>query len=479
MGTRGPSANDRLRTIWSSEMDQYFIGLMLEQINKGNLIDGNLFSKWAWIDMMSSFNEKFKFQYEKDILKNRHKVLRNLYRAVEKLLDHEGFSWDDYLQMVVADNKVWDDYIKVHPDARSLRIKTIPYYKDLCVIYKKVTDLRNSSPRNQNSEISGGISVSETSKSLQGSVSPNEYVSDFGENTSSGNGNIINEDNINFISQFSDNVTPWSEVDTDSKVVRTRTIWQPPMDQFFIDLLVDYVHKGNQNNGLFSKQVWMKMADLFNAKFGCKYGFEILKNRFKSLRRLYKVVKNLLDSDGFSWDDTRQMVAADDSVWQAYTNAHPTARQYMARPVPYYKDLCIIYRDTTSNIRDNHPSHNLTDAPGMKVFSPFRGTNFPEPSDSSEDQVDDLTESDIREYTQRDEGNFGNPRAKRARSSDEFDLTLVSVEKVVEAIQALPEMDEELILDACDFLEDEKKARTFLALDFKLRKKWLLRKLRP
>ncbi|CAG7894083.1 unnamed protein product [Brassica rapa] len=40
-------------------------------------------------------------------------------------------------------------------------------------------------------------------------------------------------------------------------------------------------------------------------------------------------------------------------------------------------------------------------------------------------------------------------------------------------------MDEELILDACDLLEDDLKAKTFLALNVKLRKKWLLRKLRP
>lgn len=39
------------------------------------------------------------------------------------------------------------------------------------------------------------------------------------------------------------------------------------------------------------------------------------------------------------------------------------------------------------------------------------------------------------------------------------------IESVIKAVQALPDMDEDLILDACVFLEDEKKARTFLALD--------------
>lgn len=54
----------------------------------------------------------------------------------------------------------------------------------------------------------------------------------------------------------------------------------------------------------------------------------------------------------------------------------------------------------------------------------------------------------------------------------------ILMEDVVDVLQAMPDMDDDLLLDACDFLEDEKKGRMFLALDASLRKKWLLRKLR-
>lgn len=53
-----------------------------------------------------------------------------------------------------------------------------------------------------------------------------------------------------------------------------------------------------------------------------------------------------------------------------------------------------------------------------------------------------------------------------------------SIEKALNALQAMPDIDEELVMDACDLLEDERKAKTFLALNVSLRKKWLLRKLR-
>ncbi|QCE16315.1 hypothetical protein DEO72_LG11g3328 [Vigna unguiculata] len=51
-------------------------------------------------------------------------------------------------------------------------------------------------------------------------------------------------------------------------------------------------------------------------------------------------------------------------------------------------------------------------------------------------------------------------------------------EDALSVLQAMPDIDEELVMDASDLLEDETKAKIFLALDISLRKKWLLRKLR-
>ncbi|XVF72687.1 hypothetical protein PTKIN_Ptkin12aG0140100 [Pterospermum kingtungense] len=155
-------------------------------------------------------------------------------------------------------------------------------------------------------------------------------------------------------------------------------------------------------------------------------------------------MKNLLELDGFAWDDACQMVTADDGVWQEYIKGHTDARQFMSRPVPYYKDLCLICSDPDLvesgclSLQCLEPENGVQE---MKPSRAAKSSHSPGASFSSEDEI----------------GNV--------------------LEQVHAAIQALPDMDEDLILDACDFLEDDVKAKTFMALDVKLRKKWLLRKL--
>lgn len=99
---------------------------------------------------------------------------------------------------------------------------------------------------------------------------------------------------------------------------RTRTFWTPPMDRYLIDLLLDQVNRGNKLGQTFITQSWIDMVTSFNVKFGSHYDKDVLKNRYKHLRRLYNDIKILLEQSGFSWDGARDMVTAEDSVWDAY-----------------------------------------------------------------------------------------------------------------------------------------------------------------
>ncbi|XP_010556714.1 PREDICTED: L10-interacting MYB domain-containing protein isoform X2 [Tarenaya hassleriana] len=461
MDTHRNGGSERLRTVWTPEMDRYFIDLMLEQVKKGNRFDDHLFSKRAWKSMSLSFTAKFKSPYGKDVLKNRHKTLRNMYKMVKILLEQDGFCWDERKQMVVADNDLWDEYLKVHPDVRSLRIKSVPYYRDLCLIYADgMSEQKGFSPhRCQGTTMASPEEETSTETLIQGGEGYRVC------------GSAAIDDSSHLVSNA-------------KGTTRSRTSWHPPMDRYFIDLMLDQVRRGNQIEGVFRKQAWTEMVNSFNAKFESNYDVDVLKNRYKTLRRQYNAIKSLLQSDGFSWDDCRQMVTADDSLWQEYIKVHKDARQFMTRPIPYYKDLCLLCGEAGFDENDCLVAIDWfdpeTELEEPKSHETSNGSQSQEPAISAEEGNISLLLDLKNKREQLDDGiNPKNPKKQRRDELGTAGSSCTTIENAVMAVQALPDMDEDLILDACDLLEDEVKAKTFLALDAKLRKKWLLRKLRP
>lgn len=90
------------------------------------------------------------------------------------------------------------------------------------------------------------------------------------------------------------------------------------MDQYFIELMLDQVRKGNKSKSSFSKQAWKDMLTLFNGKFCAKYSKRFLRLRYKKFFKYYWDMKSLLEQRGFSWDAKQKMIVADDGTWDNY-----------------------------------------------------------------------------------------------------------------------------------------------------------------
>lgn len=94
-------------------MDMYLIDLLLEQIRARNEIS-HMFDEQDWAFVNVSFSEKFGVQFDTHMLENQYMNLMKEYNDISRLLDQNGFAWDETLQIIVADDDVWEAYIKVH-----------------------------------------------------------------------------------------------------------------------------------------------------------------------------------------------------------------------------------------------------------------------------------------------------------------------------------------------------------------------------
>ncbi|WCJ30413.1 L10-interacting MYB domain-containing protein [Euphorbia peplus] len=438
-GSQTLSSSDRTRTYWTPPMDRYLIDLLSDQVHKGNKL-GQTFISQAWIDMVSLFNIKFQSNHGKDVLKNRYKHLRRMYGDIKDLLDHNGFSWDEIREMITAEDDVWDAYTKAHPDARSYRVKTVPSYQKLCVIFGE--------------------------ENFNGRYSRLARIED---------------PNIEMP------VLMMGESSIDPLAID----WQPLMDRYFVDLMLEHAGGGNMIDHTFNDQAWTYMVESFNEKFGVLSDRYILENRYVNLMKECDSISNLLSHGGFVWDAIQKMVIADDAVWEAYIQEQPDAIYFRNRVLENYVDLCLIQRNEVSNIGNNQNLQLQTE-------------NFPQEIELDDElfgdahlQVEDIqildqpgkkrpttpSNNEPSSKFQKLENEIQNAPSQTARvssvSNKESKNNSITIESAISALQAIPDIDDDLLFDACDLLEDDKKAKTFLALDSNLRKKWLLRKLRP
>ncbi|KAI3956271.1 hypothetical protein MKW92_028094 [Papaver armeniacum] len=434
------SISDGLRTFWTPSMDHYFMDLMIEQVRKGCKVDYAL-NRQGWADMIRLFKEKFGSQHEKNVLRNRYKNMRKQFNDIKNLLSQSGFVWDQSRQMVMADDDAWDAYLKSHPQARSYRTKSLLDYKKLCMIY--------------------------------GNVSPKRKDTQSGEDT-----DILAESN---------------NIGAPATSGRPRTYWTPQIVRDLMDLLLDQVHKGNRVDNAFNKEAWTQVVSSFIEKHGSQYNKDVLENGYTNLRKQYNYIKNLLSQTGFVWDEEQLMVTANENVWDSYIKEHPDALSYRNKMLANFNDLCIIYDGRNNDLchkidSDDHVQGTKSDGVLQSSAPPFcQGKPVKEPKARSATKkhpsTTPLFDQDSRKLQKIESENSGNVLSVAERVvislRNQQKENASTTEHVMSQLQSLPDLDEDLILDACDLLEDETKAKIFLALDVKLRKKWLIRKLRP
>ncbi|XWS73096.1 hypothetical protein CRYUN_Cryun02cG0096400 [Craigia yunnanensis] len=65
-----------------------------------------------------------------------------------------------------------------------------------------------------------------------------------------------------------------------------------------------------------------------------------LESRIRTLKKDWTIIYDMIigkDMSGFRWDDHRQLVVAEDLVWEYYISSHKEAAQFRTRSFPFYR----------------------------------------------------------------------------------------------------------------------------------------------
>ncbi|RDY06143.1 L10-interacting MYB domain-containing protein, partial [Mucuna pruriens] len=480
--------NFHWRCDWTPPMDRYFVDLMLEEVRNGSIVD-HRFDRITWRDMVAKFSAEFGSQYNKDVLKSRYMTLRKIFNDMKILLNQSGFAWDEMQQRITADERLWNAYVKVllpseffsfgvfdisvpisttHPDMYAYRNRTLPNFNDLFLIYGNT-----NSGRNQNySDCCRGSKDNDPGTAFleaQFKTKPLIYLKDY----------------------LGANVWEYSHSPANDEPMRIA--WTVKMNHYLIGILLEQLNSGNKIGDTFSKKAWSRMTASFNREFGLLCDRDALENRYFGLMRAYKDVTYLLNQNGIAWDEI-QHVSRANNVWQAYFEVHYLFIGYIdsvqhmhlieyADAVAFgetfrsnYSDLCLLF----GNLNQNRIMGRVR----IKLKS--SNNNF---GVETKEIMGDL-QSSAREF----KTSYGRKKRKSqavltSSNAGKVQKTLLgemqdyeeekdnSIERIVAALQTIPDLDDELFLEACLLLEDKRKARMFVAMDSSARRRWLLRKL--
>lgn len=96
-------------------------------------------------------------------------------------------------------------------------------------------------------------------------------------------------------------------------------VWSVAMDKCLIEALAVQARNGNKIDRCFNENAYTAACIAVNSRFNLNLNNQKVINRLKTIKKRYKVIKDMLCRDGFRWNPTSKMIDCDsEDLWKRY-----------------------------------------------------------------------------------------------------------------------------------------------------------------
>ncbi|KAH1067116.1 hypothetical protein J1N35_032103 [Gossypium stocksii] len=109
--------------------------------------------------------------------------------------------------------------------------------------------------------------------------------------------------------------------------------WTYEMDQCLSKVLAEQDKLGNKSksDNKLRPAAYAVAVSALNKRFQLDLTKDHIRNRLKTWKKQYEILKGLLHHGDFEWDKTQTMVRANGSAWNRYIKRNPDARSFRGR----------------------------------------------------------------------------------------------------------------------------------------------------
>ncbi|KAL6220721.1 hypothetical protein ACLB2K_008477 [Fragaria x ananassa] len=284
-----------------------------------------------------------------------------------------------------------------------------------------------------------------------------------------------------------------SRVQAQLQEQQTKARWNTHLTKILASLMVDQVHQGYTKNSYFGMKAWKYICDEFYKRTGLKWDKE-LKNRYADMRKMYVIIKSLLDRSDISWDEATGTITASDEVWAEYTKEHAEAEALRNSGCPIYKELCIIFSEPATNGKHDLPNEHKEGTPNFHQLEPLSfqqvllSSSESEEADAAADHKDTVQPITPCSAGIRKRGRKGIDDAiagailemaaasKLRKAAIQQRDARYTITNCIKALDEMKGVDEQVYFAAIDLFNDTTAREWFLSLKRDKRLIWLQRK---